>query len=118
MQRAEFANQAREELSGCPAQQIATANQERSSAPQPTHVLRRPSKPLVDGRTRKNHVHFLDGISPPFKKMVDPKRPDDMFLLQKRNYKIMASIGPTLSDTHIFSVIFGTGGRLNFPRED
>lgn len=52
-----------------------------------------------------------------FTRSAAPKRPDDVFLLKKKSYEIMASTDPISSVMHKFSVILDKGTRPNFPKD-
>lgn len=62
----------------------------------------------------KDQFSLFDKMPPPFTKMGDLRRSDDVFFIKKENYEIIAIIGPILFVVHKLSVIPDTWARTYY----
>lgn len=99
-------------------QQVATANQKKEKPSQPPRILRRSDKHGKNDSSGRSHVILLDKLSRPSMRMVNPRKPDGMFLFRKQNYKIIVNIGPISSVMYRMPIILDLGAGSNFLQED
>lgn len=81
-------------------------------------ILKRTDKRGKNGNLRRSHANLLDELSPLFTRIVDPEKPNELFLFKKLDYKTILNIGAITSAMYWLLVFLDTGAGSNFLREN